>query len=103
MHKRDRTTPPKPSTPAQDAARVRAFHIVRLRGLWCSVSLIQKPWRRRLARWLIDRELIDLGAAPHTPRVKKQAAEREALYARLEAEERANRQAASNQGGEIPF
>lgn len=48
-------------TPAQIRAQNRNWRIFRLRGLRAQVHLLTK-WRLRLALWLIDRELIAMGA-----------------------------------------
>lgn len=54
-------------TPAQDAATQRNFLIFRLRGLYAQTFLLT-GWRRKVAHWLIDRELHRLGAESQTKR-----------------------------------
>jgi len=56
-----------PGTEAQQAARKRNFRIFRLRGLHAQVSLLT-GWRKKVARWIIDRELNALGADAETKR-----------------------------------
>lgn len=48
-------------TPAQIKAQNRNWRIFRLRGLREQVRLLT-GWRLRLARWVIERELIAMGA-----------------------------------------
>lgn len=61
-------------TPAQIRAQNRNWRIFRLRGLREQVRLLT-GWRLRLARWVIERELIAMGATvkakkPHNPRIR---------------------------------
>jgi len=78
---------PAPRTEAQRKAHHRTWGIVQLRSLWCLACHVRTPWRLRLIRWLIDGELKARGAEPHNVRVKRQEIERDAAYARLEAEQ----------------
>jgi hypothetical protein len=68
-------------TPAQEAANTRSFRIFRLRGLW-HFAVILSPERRDAMQALIDAELVDLGAEPHTQRELKIHAARDLAYQR---------------------
>ena len=48
-------------TPAQVAAMNRNWRIFRLRGLYEQVRLLT-GWRLKVARWVIERELVAMGA-----------------------------------------
>lgn len=90
---------PKPRTEAQRAAHRRTWGIVQLRSLWCLACHVRTPWRLRLIRWLIDGELASRGAERHGVRFKRQRAEQEAKWARLDAARKAQARA----DYEIPF
>lgn len=79
---RDWRTPRAPRSAAQEAATARAFKIVRLRGLWFLVGVLD-GWRARSARCLIDDNLKALGAEPQTARRDR---ERQELFSQIEKE-----------------
>lgn len=60
-------------TPAQQAARRRNFRVFQLRGLHAQVRLLT-GWRRKVAMWLVDRELMAVGAEPETARQRARRA-----------------------------
>lgn len=59
-------------SPAQKAARERAFRIFRLRGLYAQNYLLT-GWRRKVAQWMVDLELRRLGAEPEANRQARKA------------------------------
>lgn len=48
-------------TRAQINAQNRNWRIFRLRGLHCQIGMLT-GWRLRVARWVIERELVAMGA-----------------------------------------
>lgn len=64
----------RPRTPKQNAATQRNFLIFRLRGLYYQAFMLT-GWRRKLAHWLIDRELRRHGAESETNRFAQRRAE----------------------------
>lgn len=60
-------------TAAQRAATNRNFRIFRLRGLHAQLWMLT-GWRRKVAQWLVDRELALIGAETEGRRRKQRAA-----------------------------
>lgn len=73
--------PRQKRTRAQDAATDRNFRIFRLRGLYYELGMFT-GWRRRIARWMLDREFTAMGALTMAQHWKKQGAEMRARWSR---------------------